>query len=204
MFDKIAAVISLAVAIAVYVLTTFQIWPVVIAVAVCALISKSLKPVFQEKLDRKFPPLKVVFLTKDDIGSLSSKGLRVIVITEKIYFYTETEADRNYILDLIDKYVEAFSESSKIFKYRFSYVKKHNLPYVPAYAACRNAKTNLKVLYKKWLDTSGAGKFGTTQEDVDSFMADDIVIDPRDGSEHRAMIQFIFDPSLPLPDENYQ
>lgn len=204
MFDRIAAVVSLAVAVAVYILTTFQIWPVVIAVAVCALISKSLKPVFQEKLDRRFPPLKVVFLTKDDIGSMSSKGLRAIVITERIYFYTETEADRNYIFELIEKYADAFSESSKIFKYRYNYVRKHNLPNLSAYAACRNDKTSLKVIYKKWLDTSGAGKFGATKEDVDSFMADEIIIDPRDNSEHRAMIQFVFDPNLPLPDENYE
>ncbi len=204
MFDKIAAAITIAAAIAVYILTGFRIWPAVIAIVALALISKSLKMMLQDKLDRKFPPLTVFFLTKDDLSQQSSKGMRVIVITERIFFHTETEADKNYILDFIDDYVQKFSETSKIFKYRYSYVKKHNLPSQPAYAACRNAKAGLKAVYRKWYEDSGASKFGATKEDVDSFMADDIMIDPRDGSEHRTMIQFVFDPNLPIPDENYQ
>ena len=204
MYDKIAAAVTIAVAIAVYVLTGFQIWPAVIAIVALALISKSLKAILQEKLDRRFPPLTVFILTKEDISALSTKGLRVIVITEKIFFHTETEADKNYILDMIDRYADAFCESSKIFKYRFNYVRKHNLPYQKAYAACRNDKTSLKVIYKKWYEDSGVSKFGKFEDDVDSFMADDIIIDPRDNSEHRAMIQFVFDPNLPIPDENYE
>ena len=204
MYDKIAAAVTIAVAIAVYVLTGFQIWPAVIAIVALALISKSLKAILQEKLDRRFPPLTVFILTKEDISALSTKGLRVIVITEKIFFHTETEADKNYILDMIDRYADAFCESSKIFKYRFNYVRKHNLPYQKAYAACRNDKTSLKVIYKKWYEDSGVSKFGKVEDDVDSFMADDIIIDPRDNSEHRAMIQFVFDPNLPIPDENYE
>ena len=204
MYDKIAALVTIAVAVAVYFLTNFSIWPAVIAIVVIALISRSLKIIFQDKLDKKFPPLKVFFLTKDDLSQQSSKGMRVIVITEGIFFHTETEADKNYILDFIDDYVQKFSETSKIFKYRYSYVKKHNLPSQPAYAACRNAKAGLKAVYRKWYEDSGASKFGATKEDVDSFMADDIIVDPRDGSEHRTMIQFVFDPNLPIPDENYQ
>ena len=204
MFDKIAAAITIAAAIAVYILTGFRIWPAVIAIVALALISKSLKMMLQDKLDRKFPPLTVFFLTKDDLSQQSSKGMRVIVITERIFFHTETEADKKFILDFIDDYAKKFSESNKIFTYRYNYVKKHNLPGQPAYAACRNAKTSLKVIYKKWYEESGASRFGATKDDVDSFMADDIIIDPRDGSEHRAMIQFVFDPNLPIPDENYE
>ena len=204
MFDKIAAVVTIAIAIAVYIITGFRIWPAIIAIVALALISKSLKMMLQEKLDKHFPPLTIFFLTKDDLSQQSSKGMRVIVITERIFFHTETEADRNYILDFIDRYAKEFSESSKIFKYRYNYVKKHNMPSQPAYAACRNAKTSLKVIYKKWYEESGASKFGKLTDDVDSFMADDIIIDPRDGSEHRAMIQFVFDPNLPIPDENYE
>ena len=204
MYDKIAAVITIAIAIAVYVLTTFQIWPAVIAIIACALISKSLKMIFQEKLDKNFPPLAVFILSGDDLSGMTTKGLRVIVITEKIFFHTETEADKNYILDMIDRYADVFCESSKIFKYRYNYVRKHNLPYQKAYAACRNDKRNLKVIYRRWYEDSGVSKFGKFEEDRDSFMADETVIDPRDNSEHRAMIQFIFDPNLPLPDENYQ
>lgn len=204
MFDRITAVITIAIAVAVYFLTGYNIWMSVIAIVAIALISRSLKMIFQQKLDTNFPPLTVFFLTKDDLSQQSSKGMRVIVITERIFFHTETEADKNYILDFIDKYAQAFSESSKIFKYRYNYVKKHNMPSQPAYAACRNAKTSLKVIYKKWYEESGASKFGKLTDDVDSFMADDIIIDPRDGSEHRAMIQFVFDPNLPIPDENYE
>ena len=204
MFDKITAVVTIAVAVAVYILTGYQIWPAVIAIVALALISRSLKMILQEKLDKHFPPLTVFFLTKDDLSQQSSKGMRVIVITERILFHTETEADKNFILDFIEDYAQKFSESSKIFKYRYNYVKKHNLPSQPAYAACRNAKTSLKVIYKKWYEESGASKFGNVTEDVDSFMADDIIIDPRDGSEHRTMIQFVFDPNLPIPDENYE
>ena len=204
MFDRITAFVTIAAAIAIYFLTNFSIWPAVIAIVAIALISRSLKIIFQDKLDKKFPPLKVFFLTKDDLSQQSSKGMRVIVITEGIFFHTETEADKKFILDFIDDYVQKFSETSKIFKYRYSYVKKHNLPSQPAYAACRNAKAGLKAIYRKWYEDSGASKFGTTKEDVDSFMADDIMIDPRDGSEHRTMIQFVFDPNLPIPDENYQ
>ena len=204
MFDKIAAAITIAAAIAVYILTGFRIWPAVIAIVALALISKSLKMMLQDKLDRKFPPLTVFFLTKDDLSQQSSKGMRVIVITERIFFHTETEADKKYILDFIDDYAKKFSEANKIFKYRYNYVKKHNLPGQPAYAACRNAKTSLKVIYKKWYEESGASRFGKFEDNVDSYMADDIIVDPRDGSEHRAMIQFIFDPNLPIPDENYQ
>ena len=204
MFDRITAFVTIAAAIAIYFLTNFSIWPAVIAIVAIALISRSLKIIFQDKLDKKFPPLKVFFLTKDDLSQQSSKGMRVIVITERIFFHTETEADKKYILDFIDDYAKKFSEANKIFKYRYNYVKKHNLPGQPAYAACRNAKTSLKVIYKKWYEESGASRFGATKEDVDSFMADDIIIDPRDGSEHRAMIQFVFDPNLPIPDENYE
>ena len=204
MIDRIIAVITILIAVAVYFLTGYNIWMAVIAIVVIALVSRSLKMIFQNKLDKSFPPLTVFFLSKDDLSQLSTKGVRVIVITEGIFFHTETEADKNYILDLIDEYARKFSESSKIFKYRYNYVKKHNLPNLPAYAACRNAKTNLKVIYKKWYEDSGASKFGKMEEDVDSFMADHIIIDPRDNSEHRAMIQFVFDPSLPIPDENYE
>ena len=204
MFDKIAAVITIAAAVAVYILTGFRIWPAVIAIVALALISKSLKMMLQEKLDRHFPPLTIFFLTKDDLSQQSSKGMRVIVITERIFFHTETETDRKFILDYIEDYAQKFSESSKIFKYRYNYVLKHNLPHQPAYAACRNAKTSLKVIYKKWYEESGASRFGKFEDNVDSYMADDIIVDPRDGSEHRAMIQFIFDPNLPIPDENYQ
>ena len=187
MFDKITAVVTIAAAVAVYILTGYQIWMAVIAIVVVALISRSLKMIFQDKLDTNFPPLKVFFLTKDDLSQQSSKGMRVIVITEGIFFHTETEADKNYILDFIDRYAKAFSDSSKIFKYRYNYVKKHNLPSQPAYAACRNAKAGLKAVYRKWYEESGASKFGAVKDDVDSFMADHTIIDPRDGSEHRAM-----------------
>ncbi len=204
MFDRITAVITIAIAVAVYFLTGYNIWMSVIAIVAIALISRSLKMIFQDKLDKKFPPLTVFFLTKDDLSQQSSKGMRVIVITEGIFFHTETEADKKFILDFIDDYAKKFSESNKIFKYRYNYVKKHNLPGQPAYAACRNAKTSLKVIYKKWYEESGASKFGKVEDDVDSFMADDIIIDPRDGSEHRAMVQFVFDPTLPIPDENYE
>ena len=59
-------------------------------------------------------------------------------------------------------------------------------------------------MYRKWYEDSGAKNFGAVTEDVDSFMADETITDPRDGSEHRAMIQFVFDPNLPIPDENYE
>lgn len=204
MFDRIVALLTILIASAVYILTKFNIWIALIALVICALVSRTIKTIFQEKLDRNFPPLTVFFLSKDDIGKLSAKGMRVIVITERILFHTETEADRKFILDYIDKYAEKFCESSKIFKYRYNYVRKHNLPSFSAYAACRNAKAGLKAIYRRWYEESGASKFGATKEDVDNFMADDIIIDPRDGSEHRTMIQFVFDPNLPIPDENYQ
>lgn len=199
MFDRLTAVITIVIAIVVYFLTGYNIWMSVIAIVAVALISRSLKMAFQDKLDKHFPPLKVFFLSKDDLSQQSSKGMRVIVITEGIFFHTETEADKKFILDFIDDYVKKFSESSKIFKYRYNYVKKHGLPSQPAYAACRNAKAGLKAIYRKWYEDSGASKFGALTDDVDSFMADDIIIDPRDGSEHRTMIQFVFDPKLPVP-----
>ena len=204
MFDRITAFVTIAAAIAIYFLTNFSIWPAVIAIVAIALISRSLKIIFQDKLDKKFPPLKVFFLTKDDLSQQSSKGMRVIVITEGIFFHTETEADKKFILDFIDDYVQKFSEANKIFKYRYNYVKKHNLPGQPAYAACRNAKAGLKAIYRRWFEESGASKFGALTDDVDNFMADTEVTDPRDGSEHRTMIQFVFDPNLPVPDENYE
>ena len=203
MFDRITAFVTIAVAIAVYFLTGYNIWMAVIAIVAIALISRSLKMILQDKLDKHFPPLKVFFLTKDDLSRQSSKGMRVIVITEGIFFHTETSADKKFILDFIDDYAQKFSETSIIFKYRYNYVKKRDLPSQPAYAACRNAKAGLKAIYRKWYEESGASKFGTLKDDVDSYMADDIIIDPRDGSEHRAMIQFVFDPNLPIPDENY-
>lgn len=204
MFDRITAFVTIAVAIAVYFLTGYNIWMAVIAIVAIALISRSLKMILQDKLDKHFPPLKVFFLTKDDLSQQSSLGMRVIVITEGIFFHTETAADKKFILDFIEEYVQKFSETNIIFKYRYNYVKKRDLPSQPAYAACRNAKAGLKAIYRKWYEDSGASKFGALTDDVDSFMADDIIIDPRDGSEHRTMIQFVFDPKLPVPDENYQ
>ena len=204
MFDRLIALLTIMIAIAVYILTKFNIWITLIAIVICALLSRSIKSMFQDKIDRNFPPLTVFFLSKDNLGQLSSKGMRVIVITERIFFHTETEIDRKYILDLIDEYAAKFSESSKIFKYRYNYVYKHDLPHLPAYAACRNAKAGLKAIYRRWYEDSGASKFGNLTDDVDSFMADEVIIDPRDGSEHRAMIQFVFDPNLPIPDEKYQ
>ena len=204
MFDRIVALITIIVATAVYFLTNFNFLLAFLALVICALLSRSIKVIFQEKLDRNFPPLKVFFLSKDELGQQSSKGMRVIVITERIFFHTETASDRNFILDYINEYAEKFSESSKIFKYRYNYVYKHDLPHLPAYAACRNAKAGLKAIYRRWYEDSGASKFGNLTDDVDSFMADEVIIDPRDGSEHRAMIQFVFDPNLPIPDEKYQ
>ena len=92
MFDRITAVITIAIAVAVYFLTGYNIWMSVIAIVAIALISRSLKMIFQDKLDKHFPPLTVFFLTKDDLSQQSSKGMRVIVITEGIFFHTETEA----------------------------------------------------------------------------------------------------------------
>ena len=203
MFDRIVALITIIIATAVYFLTNFNFLLAFLALVICALLSRSIKTIFQDKLDRNFPPLKVFFLSKDEIGQQSSKGMRVIVITERIFFHTETASDRNFILDYINEYAEKFSESSKIFKYRYNYVRKHDLPSLSAYAACRNAKAGLKAIYRKWYEESGASKFGAVKEDVDSFMADDIIIDPRDGSEHRTMIQFVFDPNIPIPDKDY-
>ena len=203
MLDRIIAFVSIVIAVAVYFISGFNIWITLIAIVACALIFKSLKAMFQDKLDRIFPPLMVYFLDGDDISGQSSKGMRAVVITEKIFFHTETKVDKDYILDYIDGYAAKFCESSKIFKYRYNYVKKHDLPCQSAYAACKNAKTSLKVVYRRWYEESGASKFGTVTDDVDSFMADDIIIDPRDNSEHRTMIQFVFDPNLPIPDENY-
>ena len=204
MFDRIVTLVTIIIALVVYFLTGFNIWIALIALVICALVSRSLKVIFQEKLDRNFPPLTVFFLSKDDLGRLSAKGMRVIVITEGLFFHTETEADRKFILDLIDEYAEKFAESNKVFKYRYNYVIKHNLPSLPAYAACRNAKAGLKAIYRRWFEESGASKFGALTDDVDNFMADTEVTDPRDGSQHRTMIQFVFDPNLPVPDENYE
>ena len=203
MLDRLIALITIIIASVVYILTKFNIWITVIAIVACALIFRSLRSMFQTQLETKFPPLTVFFLSKDDLSGQSSKGMRSVVITEGIFFHTETEADKKFILDLIDEYAEKFSESSKIFKYRYNYVKKHSLPCQSAYAACRNAKTSLKVVYRKWYEDSGAKNFESVTEDVDSYMADETIIDPRDGSEHRAMIQFIFDPNLPIPDDKY-
>ena len=203
MLDRLIALITIIIAIVVYILTKFNIWITVIAIVACALIFRSLRSMFQTQLETKFPPLTVFFLSKDDLSGQSSKGMRSVVITEGIFFHTETEADKKFILDLIDEYAEKFSESNKTFKYRYNYVKKHSLPCQSAYAACRNAKTSLKVVYRKWYEDSGAKNFGSVTEDVDSYMADETIIDPRDGSEHRAMIQFIFDPNLPIPDDKY-
>ena len=204
MFDRIVALVTIIIAAAVYFLTGFNIWMAVIAIVVCALVSRSVKVIFQAKLDRNFPPLTVFFLSKDDLSRLSAKGMRVIVITERIFFHTETEAERQFILDLLDEYAEKFAENSKVVNYSYNYVITHNLPSLPAYAACRNAKAGLKAIYRRWFEESGASKFGALTDDVDSFMADTEVTDPRDGSQHRTMIQFVFDPNLPVPDENYE
>ena len=102
MIDRLIALVSIIIAVVVYILTKFNIWITLIAIVACALIFRSLKSMFQVQLETKFPPLTVFFLSKDDLSGQSSKGMRCIVITEGIFFHTETEADKKFILDLID------------------------------------------------------------------------------------------------------
>ena len=184
MFDKLIAFVSLIIAVAAYALSKGSILITLIAMVITVMITRSLKQMFQVRLDKAFPPSEVFYIRGDNLANSENRGLNVVVITEKLFFHTEFEADKNYILDLIDKTAEKLAESSDLFRFRYNYVIKHNLPYQAAYGACRNEKQSLK--------------------DKDSLPVDDIVIDPRDSTEHRTLIQFVFDPKLPLPDEKYQ
>ena len=204
MFDKLSALISIIVAVAAYTISKGSLAVALIAIVIVVMISRSLKSIFQVRLDKAFPPSEVFYIRGDNLQNSENKGLNAVVITEKLFFHTEYEADKNYILDLIDKTAEKIAAESDIFRFRYNYVLKHNLPYQSAYAACRNDKTSLKVVYKKWMQTAGLETLGKFEEDKDSFAVDDITVDPRENTEHRTMVQFIFDPRLPLPDEKYE
>ena len=204
MFDKFSALISIIVAVAAYTISKGSLAVALIAIVIVVMISRSLKSIFQVRLDKAFPPSEVFYIRGDNLQNSENKGLNAVVITEKLFFHTEYEADKNYILDLIDKTAEKIAAESDIFRFRYNYVLKHNLPYQSAYAACRNDKTSLKVVYKKWMQTAGLETLGKFEEDKDSFAVDDITVDPRENTEHRTMVQFIFDPRLPLPDEKYE
>ena len=204
MFDTISAFVSLAAAVAAYILSGHSMLITVLVMVACVLIFRSFRSIFQVKMENAAPPVNVYYIREDNLKNMENRGLRVVVITEKIFFHTETEVDKNYILELIEKHAQTLGQQSPVFKYRYNYVLSHNLPYQSAYAACRNAKSNLKMVYKKWFDTSGVSQFGIFEDDKDSFSVDDTIIDPRDGSEHRAMVQFVFDPQLPVPDANYR
>ena len=204
MFDKISAFVALIVAVAAYTISKGSLLVAIIAIVIVVMISRSLKSIFQVRLDKAFPPSEVFYIRGDNLQNQENLGLNVIVITEKLFFHTEYESDKNYILDLIDNTAEKIAAESDIFRFRYNYVIKHNLPYQSAYAACRNEKTSLKVVYKKWFDTSGVNKLGVFEDDKDSFAVDDITVDPRENTEHRTMVQFVFDPKLPLPDEKYE
>ena len=204
MFDKLIAFVSLIIAVAAYALSKGSILITLIAMVITVMITRSLKQMFQVRLDKAFPPSEIFYIRGDNLANSENRGLNVVVITEKLFFHTEFEADKNYILDLIDKTAEKIAAESDIFRFRYNYVIKHNLPYQSAYAACRNDKTSLKVVYKKWFDTSGVNKLGLFEDDKDSFAVDDITIDPRENTEHRTMVQFIFDPKMPLPDKKYE
>jgi len=204
MFDTIVAFITITAAVAAYFISGHSMLITILVIVACAMISKAFRSIFQVKLESSFPPSNVYYIREDNLLNTENKGLRVVVITERIFFHTEVDLDKKFILDYIDENAQKLCAKNEIFKYRYNYVIKHNLPYQSTYAACRNAKSSLKVVYKKWFDSSGLNYFGLFKDNLDSFSIDDIIVDPRDKTEHRTMIQFIFDPNMPLPDENYK
>ena len=203
MFDRIVAFVSLAAAVAAYFISHSLLITILVMIA-CVMITRSLRPLFQAKLESAFPDANVYYIREENLDNQQNGGMKVIMITEKIFFHTEVDADKAYILQRIDETADRLCEANDIFRYRYNYVIKHNLSYQYAYAACKNEKSSLKYVYNKWFTTSGLKNFGFFEDDKDSFSVDDTVIDPRDNSEHRAMIQFVFDPAMPLPDEKYK
>ena len=86
MFDTISAFLSLAIAVAAYIISGRSMLITILAMVACVMISKTVKPLFLLKFENKYPPSEVYFIEQENMTVVGFGGVRVLVITEALFF----------------------------------------------------------------------------------------------------------------------
>ena len=183
------SIIALAAITVIYILTQ-SIWITVAAAFAVALILRTLQPIVNAAVARRWPSPELCAVAEEDMGSSpAGRGLRALIVTEHLDYAPEREG---LFLAMLDEAVTALGEGSEEFRGRYEQARAKHEPYQVMAGVCGDKPSGVRRCYSQWLREVGAKDFGRCRRDREIFMRDGVFTDPATGADAACAVMFLF------------